>query len=156
VILLRFNRVFDIFEVYWQYYYYIMDNSSLGFVHLFSHSVLMLISLNQIQSYLKLNFETTCVGSFCTIFNQNENFSLWQKYSCLNWTNKCLVYPMLTVSLCYVFCLFVFVLCLVYPMLTVSLCCVFVCLSLFCVWCTQCWQYFCVVFFFCLSLSDRG
>jgi Flp pilus assembly protein TadB len=36
------------------------------------------------------------------------------------------------------FCLFVFVLCLVYPMLTVSLCCVFVCLSLSCVWCTQC------------------
>ena len=36
------------------------------------------------------------------------------------------------------FCLFVFVLCLVYPMLTVSLCCFFVCLSLSCVWCTQC------------------
>jgi Flp pilus assembly protein TadB len=36
------------------------------------------------------------------------------------------------------FCLFVFVLFLVYPMLTVSLCCVFVCLSLSCVWCTQC------------------
>jgi uncharacterized membrane protein len=28
--------------------------------------------------------------------------------------------------------------CLVYPMLTVSLCCVFVCLSLSCFWCTQC------------------
>jgi Flp pilus assembly protein TadB len=41
------------------------------------------------------------------------------------------------------FCLFVFVLFLVYPMLTVSLCCVFVCLSLSCVWCTQCWQYLC-------------
>jgi hypothetical protein len=36
------------------------------------------------------------------------------------------------------FCLFVSVLCLVYPMLTVSLCCVFVCLSLSCFWCTQC------------------
>jgi hypothetical protein len=40
-----------------------------------------------------------------------------------------------------------------YPMLTVFLCCVFVCLSLSCVWCTQCWQYLCVVFFVCLSLS---
>jgi uncharacterized membrane protein len=29
----------------------------------------------------------------------------------------------------------------------------FVCLSLSCVWCTQCWQYLCVVFCFCLSLS---
>jgi hypothetical protein len=36
---------------------------------------------------------------------------------------------------------------------TVSLYCVFVCLSLFCVWCTQCWQYLCVVFFVCLSFS---
>jgi nitrate reductase NapE component len=36
------------------------------------------------------------------------------------------------------FCLFVSVLCLVYPMLTVSLYCLFVCLSLSCVWCTQC------------------
>jgi nitrate reductase NapE component len=81
-----------------------------------------------------------------------------------------LVYPMLTVSMCCVFCLFVFVLCLVYPQHrdtvnigytrhrtktnkqktqhidTVNIgytrnrteTNVFVCLSLSCVWCTQC------------------
>jgi uncharacterized membrane protein len=72
-----------------------------------------------------------CVVFFVCLSSKTKH-NTTQRY-CQHWVHQtqdkdkqtktqylCLVYPMLSVCLCCVFCLFVFVLCLVYPMLTVS------------------------------------